>query len=161
MPTAIEHRSRHVGPLGATEVTTDGQGRLLRLRLGVPGGEGPGPIAPPGHAIIHAQLSEYFLGQRTAFELPLRLSGTPFRLRVWAALQKIPFGQTLTYGELARRLGRPGAARAVGGACGDNPVPLVAPCHRVVASTGLGGWSGPPGLKEALLNLESSALGDR
>lgn len=156
-----EHRSRRLGPLGETEVVTDGAGRLIRLRLAAPLEEGPGDIDAPGHAVIHAQLDEYFVGRRAAFDLPLRLRGTPFRLQVWAALRTIPFGQTLTYGELARRLDRPGAARAVGGACGDNPVPLVVPCHRVVASRGLGGWSGPPGLKEALLDLESSALGDR
>ncbi len=142
-------------------MVTDGAGRLIRLRLAAPLGEGPGDVDAPGHAVIHAQLDEYFVGRRAAFDLPLRLRGTPFRLQVWAALRTIPFGQTLTYGELARRLDRPGAARAVGGACGDNPVPLVVPCHRVVASRGLGGWSGPPGLKEALLDLESSALGDR
>ena len=156
-----EHLSRHLGPLGATDVVTDGQGRLIRLRLGASSGEVPRTIDAPGHALIHAQLDEYFVGRRAAFDLPLRLRGTPFRLEVWEALRRVPFAQTLTYGELARRLGRPGAARAVGGACGDNPVPLVVPSHRVVASTGFGGWSGPPGLKEALLDLESSAQDGR
>jgi len=80
------------------------------------------------------QLVEYFAGTRKAFSLPLRPSGTAFQKSVWAALREIPFGATLSYGELARRIGQPGAARAVGAANGANPLPIVVPCHRVIGA---------------------------
>jgi methylated-DNA-[protein]-cysteine S-methyltransferase len=82
------------------------------------------------------QLREYFAGQRTVFQLPLRLQGTAFQREVWAALSAIPFGQTRTYGELAAALGRPRAARAVGAANGQNPFCIVVPCHRLIGSDG-------------------------
>ena len=89
------------------------------------------------------QLAEYFAGTRKAFSLPLRPAGTAFQLGVWAALREIPFGATLSYGELARRIGQPAAARAVGAANGANPLPIVVPCHRVIGAdhslTGFGG----------------------
>lgn len=86
------------------------------------------------------QLARYFREPRAGFSLPLALEGTAFQRRVWEALRAIPPGQTLTYGALARRLGS--SARAVGGACRANPVPLIVPCHRVVAAGGLGGFGG-------------------
>ena len=101
------------------------------------------------------QLTEYFAGNLREFSLPLAPSGTPFRLRVWAAMQAIPYGQTRSYGELARALDS--APRAIGGACGANPIPLVIPCHRVVGAGGaLGGFSGGAGCdtKRQLLALE-------
>ena len=101
------------------------------------------------------QLTEYFAGERREFALPLAPSGTPFRLRVWAAMQAIPYGQTRSYGDLARALDS--APRAIGGACGANPIPLVIPCHRVVGAGGaLGGFSGGAGCdtKRQLLTLE-------
>ncbi|CAA7621099.1 methylated-DNA--[protein]-cysteine S-methyltransferase [Magnetospirillum sp. SS-4] len=101
------------------------------------------------------QLEEYFEGRRTTFDLPLAPHGTPFQRRVWNALSEIPFGATLTYGQLADRLGT--APRALGGACGRNPIPVVIPCHRVLAAGGgLGGYSGIDGIetKEFLLRLE-------
>jgi methylated-DNA-[protein]-cysteine S-methyltransferase len=98
-----------------------------------------------------AQLEEYFAGTRTEFDLPLEPQGTAFQLEVWEQLRRIPFGTTITYGELARRVGRPGAARAVGQANGRNPLPIVVPCHRVVASDGLGGYGGGLAVKRALL----------
>ena len=101
------------------------------------------------------QLAEYFAGERREFALPLAPSGTPFRLRVWAAMQAIPYGQTRSYGDLARALDS--APRAIGGACGANPIPLVIPCHRVVGAGGaLGGFSGGAGCdtKRQLLALE-------
>lgn len=89
-------------------------------------------------------LAAYFAGDRSALDrLPVRLAGTPFQQRVWARLRAIPPGETLSYGALARELGS--SARAVGGACRSNPVPLAVPCHRVVAATGLGGYSGERG----------------
>lgn len=82
------------------------------------------------------QLRAYFAGQRTEFDLPLAPAGTPFQQRVWAALRAIPFGQTVSYGQLADRIGRPTAARAVGAANGRNPISIIVPCHRLVSSTG-------------------------
>ena len=103
------------------------------------------------------QLTAYFAGERREFALPLAPSGTPFRLRVWAAMQAIPYGQTRSYGDLARALDS--APRAIGGACGANPIPLVIPCHRVVGAGGaLGGFSGGAGCdtKRQLLALEGA-----
>jgi len=90
-----------------------------------------------------AQLRSYFAGERREFTLPLRAGGTPFQERVWDALRQVPFGATISYGELARRIGQPLAARAVGAANGANPLPIVVPCHRVIGAdhslTGFGG----------------------
>lgn len=82
------------------------------------------------------QLDEYFEGRRTAFDVPLRLDGTPFQVQVWSALLDIPYGETIGYGELARRVGRPTASRAVGAANGRNPISIIVPCHRVIGADG-------------------------
>lgn len=101
------------------------------------------------------QLTEYFQGNRRAFDLPLAPAGTPFQLAVWAALRAIPYGETRTYGEVAAAVGRPRAARAVGGACHANPLLIVTPCHRVVGSGGaLTGFACGLTVKERLLALE-------
>ncbi|MBB4895413.1 methylated-DNA-[protein]-cysteine S-methyltransferase [Streptomyces olivoverticillatus] len=107
------------------------------------------------------QLAAYFAGELTGFDLPLRLKGTPFQQRVWAGLQRIPYGQTLSYGELAERIGAPpGASRAVGLANGKNPVGIIVPCHRVIgASGGLTGYGGGLDRKRRLLAFESSGSG--
>lgn len=103
-----------------------------------------------------AQLDRYFAGTLTAFDLPLALGGTPFQQRVWSALLEIPFGETTSYGELARRLGKPGSARAVGLANGQNPVSIIVPCHRVVGSNGkLTGYGGGLDRKAWLLDHEA------
>lgn len=101
------------------------------------------------------QLYEYFDGARQAFDLPLAPPGTAYRRRVWEALTRIPFGVTRTYAEIAALAG--GSARSVGQANGRNPIPIIIPCHRVLASAGLGGYSGGDGLttKRYLLDLES------
>lgn len=101
------------------------------------------------------QLTAYFDGRLTAFDLPLAPAGSPFQQRVWSAMRDIPHGDTWTYGELAARTET--AARAVGGACGVNPIPVIIPCHRVVAANGSGGYSGRGGLKtkSALLDIEN------
>ena len=102
------------------------------------------------------QIAAYFAGRLQSFSLPLAPQGTPFRKRVWEALGAIPYRETRTYGEVAAGLGS--VARAVGGACGANPIPLLIPCHRVTAAGGKpGGWSGGPGAKHALLALEAGA----
>lgn len=105
------------------------------------------------------QLEAYFAGALREFDLPLRLEGTPFRLRVWEQLRQIPYGRVISYGELARRLGQPGAARAVGGANHHNPISIIVPCHRVIAAGGgLGGYGGGLERKRALLQLEGVNL---
>ncbi|CAA7614037.1 Methylated-DNA--protein-cysteine methyltransferase [Candidatus Terasakiella magnetica] len=105
------------------------------------------------------QLEEYFAGSRKSFDLKLAPHGTAFQAKVWQALQHIPYGATRSYGELAAELGT--AARALGGACGRNPIPVIIPCHRVLATNGaMGGYSGIDGIetKEFLLRLEGVAL---
>ena len=88
------------------------------------------------------QLEEYFAGERTEFDLRMELDGTPFQRDVWAELTRIPYGETISYGELARRVGRPKGPRAVGQANGRNPIAIIVPCHRVLASNGIGGYGG-------------------
>jgi O-6-methylguanine DNA methyltransferase len=100
------------------------------------------------------QLAEYALGRRRVFELSLDLRGSDFQVAVWRALGSIPFGTTTTYGVLATRLGRPGGSRAVGQAAGANPVPVLVPCHRLLASSGLGGFSAGLQIKRRLLAHE-------
>lgn len=111
---------------------------------------------PAALASARAQLEQYARGKRRAFELELDQRGTPFQRRVWSELERIPYGETITYGELARRAGHPGAARAVGSANGANALWIVVPCHRVVASNGLGGYGGGLDVKSALLELEGA-----
>ena len=105
------------------------------------------------------QLRLYFAGRLQRFELALDLRGTAFQRAVWSELRAIPFGTTRTYGELAARLGRPGAARAVGLAAGANPVPVIVPCHRLLARAGLGGFSAGVERKRVLLALEGVLAG--
>jgi len=118
--------------------------------------------APPGSirdvdafTEVSTQLDEYFAGQRTTFDVAMNLEGTDFQRRVWAELSAIPYGETISYGELARRIGNPKASRAVGSANGRNPVAVIVPCHRVIAGDGsLGGYGGGPERKVHLLELE-------
>jgi methylated-DNA-[protein]-cysteine S-methyltransferase len=105
------------------------------------------------------QLGAYFAGKLTCFDLPLTPAGTPFQLDVWRELQRIPYGTVISYGELASRIGKPHASRAVGAANGANPIPIVVPCHRVIGSNGkLTGYGGGLAIKEALLQLEHARL---
>ena len=102
------------------------------------------------------QLEEYFAGERKDFDLPLHLSGTEFQISVLEELQRIPYGETTSYGDIAERIGRPKAMRAVGAANGRNPIPVIIPCHRVIGSGGdLTGFGGGLDTKEALLRLEA------
>ena len=122
--------------------------------------EGP---ASDGHPVLdeaRRQLTEYFTGERTEFVLPLAPQGSAFQQRVWTALRAIPYGRTVSYAEIARRLALPpGAARAVGLANGSNPIAIVVPCHRVIGSDGtLTGYGGGLERKQALLALESPGL---
>jgi methylated-DNA-[protein]-cysteine S-methyltransferase len=112
-------------------------------------------------ADVSRQLREYFAGERREFDLPLKLSGTEFQVSVLEALQNIPYGETTSYGEIAKRIGRPKAVRAVGAANGRNPIPIIVPCHRVIGSTGdLTGFGGGLDTKEALLRLEAEHTQD-
>ncbi len=113
------------------------------------------------NAEVQNQIEEYLKGTRMDFDLKLDLRGTPFQKRVWRKVAAIPYGRTRTYGEIARALDQPSAARAVGSATGANRLPLVIPCHRVVATEGLGGYSGGLRLKRMLLKLESSKWNHR
>jgi methylated-DNA-[protein]-cysteine S-methyltransferase len=120
-------------------------------------------IGPSGENAIlwetKRQLAEYFAGVRTSFDLPLDATGTPFERRVWDLLRGIPYGTTTSYGELARRLGDPKEARAVGAANGKNPIPIIVPCHRVVGSSGdLTGFGGGLERKRWLLEHEGALL---
>ena len=102
------------------------------------------------------QLDEYFAGTRTAFDFPLRLQGTPFQEKVWAALRDIPYGETRSYQQIAQAIGQPKACRAVGMANHRNPIYIVVPCHRVVGANGaLTGYGGGLDMKKALLELEA------
>jgi methylated-DNA-[protein]-cysteine S-methyltransferase len=113
--------------------------------------------APFGDVI--AQLEEYFAGERTEFDVALEMEGTDFQLRVWNALRAIPYGQTISYGELARRIDQPTAARGVGMANGSNPIAVIVPCHRVIGADGsLTGYGGGVERKRLLLDLERGAL---
>ena len=125
------------------------------------------PMAAPQSGSDHptllaaaAQLDDYFAGRRRSFDLPLDFRGTAFQQRVWAELLKIPFGETRSYGELARNLGDPGASRAVGAANGRNPISIIAPCHRVIGANGaLTGFAGGVEAKRWLLAHEREIAG--
>ncbi len=122
----------------------------------------PGQVEPPKRSSSHPvleraveQLHEYFTGARKKFDLPLDPRGTPFQKKVWLQLRKIPWGTTISYGELAKRIGQPTASRAVGAANGKNPLSIVVPCHRVIGANGnLTGFGGGLPTKERLLRLE-------
>jgi methylated-DNA-[protein]-cysteine S-methyltransferase len=105
------------------------------------------------------QLAQYFAGERTSFDLPMQLDGSVFQRTVWHALTEIPYGETISYGELARRVGRPDLARAVGTANGQNPIAVIVPCHRVIGSNGkLVGYGGGLDNKRRLLELEAGVF---
>lgn len=115
----------------------------------------PETLPCPAAQDVTDQLSEYFSGTRTEFDIPLAPNGTPFQKLVWRELCRIPYGQTRTYGEIAAAIGNPGAARAVGMACNRNPIWLIIPCHRIVGTGGkLTGYAGGLDLKRRLLDLE-------
>jgi methylated-DNA-[protein]-cysteine S-methyltransferase len=122
-----------------------------------------GPLVEnAGHPVLveaAKQLGEYFAGEREAFDLPLDFHGTDFQKQVWAALLAIPFGETRSYAEIARAVGRPTAFRAVGAANGKNPISIIAPCHRVIGTNGtLTGFAGGLAAKERLLAIEGARL---
>ena len=111
---------------------------------------------PESFKYIITQLDEYFFEGRKKFDITFKISPTNFRLKVYQEMQKIPYGKSITYSDLAGKVGSPKAFRAVGTACGKNPLPLIIPCHRVKAQSGLGGFTGGLDIKRFLLNLESN-----
>jgi methylated-DNA-[protein]-cysteine S-methyltransferase len=142
-------------PVGRLVLESDGD-VLIGLWLPTSGrrASGDGRDAPPVLKDAATQLEEYFARERTGFDIPMELDGTEFQREVWAELARIPYGQTISYGELARRVGRPRGPRAVGQANGKNPIAIIVPCHRVVAGNGIGGYGGGLPMKRALLTLE-------
>ncbi|MEV6162969.1 methylated-DNA--[protein]-cysteine S-methyltransferase [Streptomyces sp. NPDC052052] len=144
------------GPL--TLVATDGvlAGLYMTGQRHRPEQDTFGDPDPRPFAEVIRQLDAYFAGDLREFDLPLRLEGTPFQRSVWAQLQLIPYGETRSYGELAERLGKPGASRAVGLANGRNPVGIIVPCHRVIGASGsLTGYGGGLDRKQQLLAFEN------
>jgi methylated-DNA-[protein]-cysteine S-methyltransferase len=146
-------------PIGELLLVADGEA-LCGLYMQ----DGERPLVVPSHWLrdrrsVEAawlQIDEYFRGRRTEFDLPLRMRGTGFQRRVWEALREVPYGETTSYGELARRIGRPDGARAVGWANGSNPLAVIVPCHRVIGADGsLTGYGGGLARKRLLLDLEA------
>jgi len=144
-------------PFRSLCVAVDGDGRLVAIRFDRHRPEGRRDAKRCKDAAT--QLAEYFAGKRREFEIDLAPFGTEFQLRVWNALRAIPYGAVRNYADVARAIGQPGAARAVGQANGCNPLPIVIPCHRVIASDGtIGGYSGGLAIKHRLLALEGAEL---
>ena len=143
-------------PIGFIELRSEGEA-LTAARFV----EAPKQAHAPDAILLQAihQLTGYFSGELTTFELPLRMAGTPFELSVWEALLGVPFGETRSYQQIAQAIGRPGAARAVGSVIGANPIIIIIPCHRVITSSGkLGGYSGGLWRKAWLLRHEETLL---
>lgn len=146
-------------PIG--ELLLGGDGESLQ-RLDIRGGRRPIAIGSSWERCdepfgpVADQLEQYFSGARRSFDVPLSLSGNPFERRVWEALREIPYGETVSYGDIARWIGAPGAPRAVGLANGRNPIALIVPCHRVIGADGsLTGYGGGLERKRFLLDLET------
>lgn len=161
----MQHRSMRIAsPVG--ELTLVARGAALAAVLwqdDLPTRVRLGPLQEVTNcAVLHEtarQLAEYFAGTRQQFALPLDFAGTPFQQQVWQALLTIPFGQTRSYSDIARQIGRPAAVRAVGAANGRNPISIIAPCHRVIGAGGaLTGFAGGLQAKETLLQLEGITL---
>jgi methylated-DNA-[protein]-cysteine S-methyltransferase len=147
-------------PIGELLLTTDGEaisGLYIQDGLAAVEPDAGWRRDDGAFADARAQLGEYFAGERAEFDLPLAPDGTEFQRRVWDELRAIPYGETRSYAEIAREVGRPQAVRAVGTANGSNPLAIVIPCHRVIASDGsLGGYGGGLALKAKLLAMEQS-----
>ncbi len=149
-------------PIGTLLLAGDSEGlrQITFSHNGSPARPDPGWQEDPSELVeVVRQLRAYFAGELESFNLSVTPDGTPFQQRVWSELLKIPYGETISYGELARRIGSPNASRAVGLANGSNPIPIVIPCHRVIGSNGkLTGYGGGLPIKEKLLALEKRQL---
>lgn len=150
-------------PIGQLTLTSNGTaltGLYMELHKGLPKAAATWVLNDEAEpfGLARAQLSDYFAGKSQEFTVSLKPSGTEFQMLVWAELLNIPFGKTISYGELARRIGNPNASRAVGLANGQNPISIIVPCHRVIGANGkLTGYGGGIKRKEFLLNLEQQA----
>jgi methylated-DNA-[protein]-cysteine S-methyltransferase len=149
-------------PIGSLLLAGDGE---FLIELGFPGGKAARRHQPDWTRNSEPfdeckrQLREYFAGELREFSIPLAPEGTEFQLQVWNALRSIPYGETVSYGELAEQIGRPAASRAVGAANGRNPIPVIIPCHRVIGSSGqLVGFGGGIATKKHLLALERESV---
>ena len=152
-------------PIGALRAVFDEEERLRELgfvrreSFTLSGVEKQSKARDGAKTALHRELEEYFAGSRRSFTIPLAPRGTPFQLAVWNALLEIPYGDTVSYGDLAFRIGKPAAVRAVGAANGANPIPVIIPCHRVIGSNGsLTGYGGGIERKQWLLALEGRRL---
>ena len=153
------YRACHHSQIGPLEVVGNPKG-ILTIIFGADEFETDRNL-PALMAECLRQLTEYFKGRRQKFSIPLVLEGTDFQKAVWRQLQKIPFGQTASYGDVARAVGSPRAFRAVGNANNKNPIPVIIPCHRVIGTSGdLTGFGGGLDTKEALLRLEAENTQD-
>lgn len=142
-------------PFGPVQAVVNGDGALTELKFGSSNGNG----ASVDNPAVRRQLDEFFAGKRKTFDLPVAPAGTGFQKRVWAELMRIPYGETISYSELAKRIGKEGAARAVGRANATNPVAVVVPCHRVIGADGsLSGYAYGVELKRSLLDFERQHL---
>jgi methylated-DNA-[protein]-cysteine S-methyltransferase len=159
MPVAYAYLESPIGTLLIVG-DPDGLQQILFSSNGSPARPEPDwQESPSALDEVTRQLRAYFGGVLENFDLPLAPQGTPFQQKVWSELQKIPYGDTISYGELARRIGNSNASRAVGLANGSNPIPIVIPCHRVIGSNGkLTGYGGGLPIKEKLLALEKRQL---
>ena len=147
----------HPSPVGDIQLRADAEGRLTGLYLRHDGAGGDGPFDA-----VRGQLDAYFAGELEQFDLPLAPHGTPFQMRVWDELTRIPYGETISYMELALRLGDRKLVRAVGTANGRNPLSIIVPCHRVIGADGtLVGYGGGLERKRWLLEHEAVASGRR
>ena len=152
---AVHHVPLH-SPFGELVASSDG-GALVALRFAEPGERVEATDADECIDALARVLDLYWAGERVHFDVPVALKGTPFQNAVWAALRDVPYGETITYAELARRIDAPRAVRAVGRANGANPIAVVVPCHRVIGSNGtLTGYGGGIERKRALLELEGA-----
>jgi methylated-DNA-[protein]-cysteine S-methyltransferase len=160
--STVLHTMMHT-PIGALRLFAEDDALVgIEFVGGAPETSPPADLSHPVLAQARRQLAEYFSGDRTGFELPLRARGTDFQERVWAALARIPYGGTRSYREIAAEIGRPEAVRAVGAANGRNPLPIVVPCHRVIGADGsLTGYGGGITTKTWLLRHERTVLDAR
>lgn len=149
----MDETATYQASFGTLQIVSNGEA-IISLKM-----ESPQSHSLPRSSLmkeVFRQLDDYFAGNRTEFDFPLQLDGTPFQQSVWKELLKIPYGETISYQELAKRVGKPKASRAVGNANGKNPVCIVVPCHRVVRANGdLGGYAYGIAMKKSLLSIEN------
>lgn len=162
--TTFDSIIRMDSPLGRLELLARG-GKIVNIEIEKRGrlsNDGEPDKASPVLDKARKQLAEYFAGKRKSFQVPVSLEGTDFQKSVWSAVNDIPFGKVLSYGEVGHETGRPTAGRAVGGAVGANPVPIIIPCHRVLASDGrITGYSGGNGIETKAWLLDHEGIAHR